>query len=137
MAPYLRWSISDANGSYLFSPNPDAMTSPFGKRNISERVTTAVDGQVLFFEGGRHATEWSFSGNTMDAAQYEALRHWVYDRLGTRVIVRDHFGRAINCVLTEFRPVPKRAIGKYWRHTYEVTALVTSVGPPTVGEVPV
>jgi hypothetical protein len=132
----MRWTIADASDSYTFWPNPNAMSSPFGKRNVTSKVTTAVDGQVLFFEGGKNATEWTFSGDILDALQYEALRHWVYDRIGRRVTVRDHFGRLISCVLTEFKPTPKRAVGKYWRHTYEITALVTGVSAPTVGEVP-
>ncbi len=137
MPTYKRWTIADASSTYTFWPNPNAMTSPFGKRNITSKPTTAVDGQVLFFEGGKNAAEWTFSGDILDKAQYEALRHWVYDRIGRRVVVSDHFGRAIACVLTEFKPTPKRAVGKYWRHTYEITALVVSVGPPTVpDEVP-
>ncbi len=136
MPAFKRWTITDANGVYTFRPNPNTMTSPFGKRNITSKVTTAVDGQVLFFEGGKAAQEWTFGGDITDHEQYEALRHWVFDRLGTRVIVTDHFGRQINCVLVDFKPTPKRAVGKYWRHTYEITALVTSVGAPTVNEVP-
>jgi hypothetical protein len=136
MPAFKRWTIHDANGTYTFFPNPNGMTSPFPARNISAKVTTAVDGQVLMFEGGRQAKEWTFSGDIIDAEQYEALRSWVFDRLGTRVQVSDHFGRVIDCVLTDFKPTPKRAVGKYWRHTYEVSALVTHVGAPTVGEVP-
>ncbi len=137
MPAYLRWKIADASSTYEFFPNPNAMSSPFGKRNISTRVTTAVDGQVLFFEGGKNAADWTFSGDILTKAHYEALRHWVYERIGRRVTVTDHFGRAISCVLVEFKPTPKRAVGKYWRHTYEINALVTNVGPPTVpDEVP-
>jgi hypothetical protein len=136
MPTYKRWKIADASSTYEFYRNPNAMSSPFGKRNITSKVTTAVEGAVLFFEGGKNAQEWTFSGDILEHEMYEALRHWVYDRIGRRVVVTDHFGRAISCVLVEFKPTPKRAVGKYWRHTYEVTALVTNVGAPTVAEVP-
>lgn len=136
MPAFKRWILSDANGSYTFPNNPNAMTSPFGARNISTKVSTAVDGQVLLFEGNRSPVEWTFSGDILDHELYESLRSWVYDRIGRRVTITDHYGRAIIAVLTKFDPTPKRAVGKYWRHTYTVTAVVVRVGAPTVGEVP-
>ncbi len=136
MPVFKRWKLEDSSGSYTFTTNPNAMSSPFGQRNIILKNTTAIDGQTVLMEGNRQVPEWTFSGDILDAAHYEALRSWVYDRLGRRVIVSDHFGRRIVCVLTKFDPSPKRSVGKYWRHTYTVTAVVVSVGAPTVSEVP-
>ncbi len=136
MPAFKRWTFYDANGSYLFPNNPNAMTSPFGERNIAWKTTTAVDGQVLLFEGARQPVEWTFSGDILDAVHYEALRSWVYDRIGRRVTVTDHFGRGITCILRRFDPTPQRAVGRYWRHTYTIAAIVISVGSPTIGEVP-
>lgn len=136
MAVYKRWKLEDSGGSYTFTLNPKTMTSPFGQRNIVLKYTTAIDGQVVLMEGNRQVPEWTFSGNILDAEHYEALRSWVYDRLGRRVTLSDHFGRRIVCVLTKFDPTPKRAVGKYWRHEYTITAIVISVGAPTVSEVP-
>ncbi len=136
MAVYKRWVLSDANGSYTFRPNPNAMTTPFPERSIGYKVTTAIDGQTLLFEGNRTPAQWQFSGEILDHDQYEYLRQWVYDRTGRRVVVTDHFGRRIVCVLTKFDAVPKRAIGRYWRHQYTISAIVISIGAPTVNEVP-
>lgn len=136
MGAYLRWTLTDPAGTYTFNPNPNQMTTPFPARNISMQMTTAVDGQVLLFEGAKTPAQWTFGGDCMTAAQYEVLRSWVYDRVGRRVTVTDHYGRAIVCVLVKFDPVPKRAVGRYWRHTYEISAVVVRVGAPTVGEVP-
>ncbi len=136
MPVYKRWVFSDESGSYTFTLNPNAMTSPFGARNIVLRATSAVDGQALLMEGNRQLAEWTFSGRCLDAAHYENLRSWVYDRLGRRVVVSDHFGRRISAVLTKFEPVPRRSVGRYWSHDYTCTAIVISVGAPTVSEVP-
>lgn len=137
MAVYKRWVLSDGSeDSYTFQPNPNAMSSPFPERSITTKVTTAVDGQVLLMEGMATPATWTFSGDILDHTQYEALRSWVYDRVGRRVVVTDHFGRRIVCVLIKFDPVPKRAVGRYWRHTYTISAVVVSVGDPAVSEVP-
>ncbi len=136
MAVFKRWVLSDSAGSYTFITNPNAMTTPFAERNIVLKATTAIDGQAILMEGCRQPQVWTFSGDILQHEHYEALRAWVYDRLGRRVVISDHFGRRIVCVLTKFDPIPKRAIGRYWRHTYTVTAIVISIGRPTVNEVP-
>lgn len=136
MTAFKRWTISDATETYTFTVNPNAMTSPFPERNILLKATTAIDGQVILMEGARAATNWTFSGDILDHTQYEALRSWVLDRVGRRVVVADHFGRNLVCVLTKFDPTPKRAVGRYWRHTYTISAIVISVGAATVSEVP-
>lgn len=137
MAVHLRWKLTDpyTGDVYTFYPNPNEMTSPFPTRSVQAKTVTSPAGQVIFTEGARTPAEWSFGGDILDPTQYEALRAWVYDRRGRRVVVSDHYGRRIICVLTQFDPTPKRAIGKYWRHTYTISALVVSVGAPTVGEV--
>ena len=96
--------------------------------------TTAMDGQALLFEGFAAPTEWTFSGSTLDAANYEALRAWTYDRPGRRLYLYDHYGRRMTIVLKQFAPTPKRSIGKYWRHEYTITALVLDISAPTVGD---
>lgn len=137
MGVYKRWELHDSTGdSYVFVPNPNKMTTPFPTRNITMQSTTAVDGKVLLFEGTAQPVQWTFGGDIQDHVQYEALRSWVYDRTGRRVWLFDHFGRRITLVLTGFAPEPVRAVGKYWRHGYTVTAIVIKVGAPSVGEVP-
>lgn len=137
---FKQWKFTDpydtnsGTNSYTFPINPNTMTSPFPQRAISSTQTTAVTGQVLLWEGSVPAKSWQFGGVLLDEAQHEALRAWVYER-HNRIIVTDHFGRPITCALQQFDAQPKRSVGKYWRHDYTITALVTAVGAPTVGDV--
>jgi hypothetical protein len=137
MARFAAWKLTDplTSSTYDFPVNPNEMTSPFPERNITAHGTTSPNGQPLFFEGARTPVQWSFSGNCPTAAQYEALRAWVYDRTGRRVILVDHFGRQLVCILRNFDAKPRRDKNRYWHHTYQITAHVISVGAPTIGEV--
>lgn len=130
-----RWRFVDpyTGENWTFPHNPSAMSSPFPTRNITTKVTTAVDGQALMFEGNTSPTEWTFQGVTLDPAHYESLRAWVYDNKRRRIHVFDHFGRQITCVLQSVSFTPKRAVNRYWKHDYEVKAIVISVGAPSVG----
>lgn len=138
MSGVQRWRFFDphdpnpATNVYTFPMNPSAMSSPFPARAVTSSTTTAIDGQALFFEGAAPAAEWTFSGTILDSTHHEALRAWVYDRR-RRIFVYDHFGRELQCVLVSFTPTPKRSVGHYWRHDYEIKALVSKVGAPTVG----
>jgi hypothetical protein len=111
------------------------MGSPFPTRVLSYEGTTAVDGQVLLWEGTRTPANWSFSGVIKNAAHYEALRAWTYDRQG-RLFLFDHFGRRLVVVLKEFKPEPaaKARIGRYWHHTYSIDALVISISQPSLSD---
>lgn len=140
MATVLRWVLQDPAdpspaGTYTVPRNPNRMTSPFPARAITSEGTTAIDGQVLLWEGMTTPTQWSFGGTIVDAAHYEALRSWVYDRQG-RLFVYDHFGRRLVVVLKEFKadPPEKAKMGRYWHHDYEISALVLSISQPTVGD---
>lgn len=119
-----------ATNTYQPPINPNKMTSLFPERALTQAVTTAIDGQVIFFEGQAKPQQWQFSGAIFDADHYDMLRSWVYDRR-RRVTVTDHYGRDIICVLTKFDAQPVRANGKYWRHDYTISATVVSVGKPT------
>lgn len=137
MAVFLRWTMFDPTTSttYTFERNPNEMSSPFPARNLQPLATTAVSGRPIVFEGSSQPYEWSFGGDAVTKAQYEALRTWS-EKKGY-VYVSDHYGRVIPVLMTKFDPTPKRAVGKYWRHTYRMTTLIVGpVGPSTVGEVP-
>lgn len=129
-----KWRLEDpadsnpATNRYVFPTNPDKMSSPFPTKAISAEATTAVDGQVLLWEGMTPATAWSFSGHVRSAEAYEELRSWVYDRRG-RLFIYDHFGRRLVVVLQSFEPEGKRSVGVYWHHSYLIKALI--VGAPT------
>jgi len=128
-----RWVFTDpATGeTYTMPRNPSAMTTPFPQRNITAKMTTAINGQMLLTEGSPTPANWQFTGITVDAAHYEKLRHWVND-INHRVQITDHYGRVIDCVLLLFDAKPKRDMHRLWSHDYTVTALVIKVGEPTV-----
>lgn len=133
-----RWTFHDpydsdpATATYVVPINPNKMGSPFPTRRLTTQATTAVDGQVLFFEGARQPATWSFGGVIFDPSHYDALRSWVYDR-NHRIEITDHFGRKIVCYLTEFKADPPARVRgrKYWRHEYTISGTVVSVGKPT------
>lgn len=127
------YDTNPATRQWTFPINPREMTSPFPRKNVTALTTTAVNGQALLYEGNTPPHEWTFGGSVLTMAQYEDMRRWVYQRRN-RIHVYDHFGRRITCVLTGFNPTPRRSVGKYWRHDYEVSALVVEITEPTVGE---
>lgn len=133
-----RWRFEDpadanpATRTYTFAISPDTMSSPFGTRSVTFEGTTAVDGQPIMWETQMPPTQFTFGGQILDDAHYEQLRAWTYDRQG-RLFLYDHFGRRMIVTLTKFDPTPKRAIGRYWRHTYTITAFVYAITAPTVG----
>ncbi len=132
-AKVLRWKFRSGNETWTVPQNPSSMTSPFGNRNVTAKFSTG--GQVLLTEGAVQPAAWSFEGTVRSKEHYEELRRWVYD-VKERVIITDHFGREILCVLLGFEATPKRSNNVYWHHQYKVNALVLYVGPPTVGEAP-
>lgn len=131
-----RWKFTDTygdRGSWTVPQNPNRMSSPFPRRNVTGGTTTAVDGQVILFEGNTEPAQWEFGGSIRSKEHYEGLREWVYG-LRRRITITDHFGRDIECVLQQFDPVPKRSVAVYWRHDYMIRAVVTKVSAPTAGE---
>jgi hypothetical protein len=136
MAVY-RWRLTDPydfnreTRTYVFPQNPAEMSSPFAARAVTSTPTTY--GNTLLREGARPPAEWTFGGTIRDRDHYEDLRKWVYER-SNRVTVTDHFGRKLTTVLTNFDPTPRRAYGKYWMHSYNISALVLAITTPTVGE---
>lgn len=133
-----RWRFIDPStgANYTFEHNPNRMSSPFPRRNVTAMTTSAITGQTILTEGNAGAAEFTFGGSIRSKAHYDALRSWVYDEDGRpqrrRIVIVDHFGRQMDAVLLSFNPIPKRTLNVYWRHDYECTALVTRVGPATV-----
>ncbi len=133
---FLRWKFVDpydptATNTFTFPRNPNTMTSPFPRRNVTATGTTAINGRKLLTEAQASPTEWTFGGNIHNSTHYEELRSWVYERYGRRLYLYDHFGRRLTIVPLEFRPIPKRTVGQYWRHTYEIVAMVLDIGGAT------
>lgn len=124
-----RWVFEGEGETWVVPQNPKEMSSPFPARNVTPRST--IGGRTLLTEGATTPTNWEFRGSCRTRDHYEALRRWVYEKK-QRIMITDHFGRKIVCVLLAFEPVPKRSVGVYWRHDYSVRALVISVSAPTV-----
>lgn len=131
--PVRRWRFRAGGEDYTVPQNPASMSGVFPAKSISARASTA--GRPLLFQGATPPQAWSFAGSCRSPEHYEALRHWTYDITG-RILITDHFGRDIECVLTEFSAEPKRSVNVYWRHDYTISGLVLSVSVPTVGTSP-
>lgn len=134
--PTKRWIFTDtvAPETWTVPINPREMDSVFPVKSFNVQTVVGTDyARPIVMGGSMPPQPWAFRGAILDAAHHESLRHWVYDK-GYRIQIEDHFGRKIHCLLQSFAPTPKRAVGRYWRHEYEVTALVFSVGAPTVGD---
>lgn len=133
---FLRWKFVDPydptlNATFEFPRNPNQMGTPFPRRNITATGVTAINGRTIAIEGQAAPTEWTFGGNIHNSTHYEELRSWVYGRRGRKVFLYDHFGRRLTIVPLLFNPIPKRTPSQYWRHTYEITALVFDITGPT------
>ena len=124
----LRWVFDDGTEEWTVPINPNEMTSPFPTKNVSVQGTVRVTGKPIVFEGNIRPAEWQFSGVILDSDHYSKLLAWANKR--RRIWITDHFGRLLDVYLTGFKPTPKRS-QRYWRHDYEITALVFSVGDPS------
>lgn len=131
-----KWRLEDPApppglpSSYTFEINPNEMGSPMPVRQVQVQGTTAVNGQTLMWEGARQPATLQFGGTLLTYEQYNALRHWTYERKG-RLFLWDHFGRRMVVVLHNFSPVPVRTTGRFrWRHTWTIDCTVISVATP-------
>jgi hypothetical protein len=121
-----RWIFDDGAGTtYTVPMNPNTMSKLRAARAITVKVTTAVDGQALFFEGQRPPQQITFAGTLFDKAHYDALDWWVYNT--GRITITDHFKRVLSVVLVDFDAQPKHSGSIYWRHDYTVTGLCFNV----------
>ncbi len=132
-----RWQfINPTNGDfYRFPNNPSEMSEVFPQRNITAATTAALNGQPLLWEGNIAPWEWTFSGDILTKAHYDAMQAWFYDRSMGTFRIRDHFGRLFDVAPIHFKPKPKTTTGKYWRHTYDCRVLVLAMPTAaTIGE---
>jgi hypothetical protein len=137
----IKWRLEDPadpnpdTRSYTFEVNPNSMNSPYPTRSTQTMGTTAVDGNVLMWEGMRQPAQLTFGGVILSHAQYMALYDWVYNRKG-RLFLWDHFQRRMTVVLKSFSPEPKSKFnGKYyWRHEYTIEATVLATAAPLYTE---
>jgi hypothetical protein len=131
----LRWVITDptdidpTTNTYTFPRNPESMTSIFHELPITAQSSTR--GHALLWEGATQAKAWSFQGAILDKQHLLDLHLWVLTKK-RRLILTDHFGRAITLVFNSLEVVPKRRTNVYYSHDYTVNALIISSTAPTV-----
>ncbi len=123
------WSASSNPDTYTFPRNPREMTGVYPERSINSMTSTR--GRVLLFEGTVPAKQFTFSGPILEKSHFDALRKWTY--LNRRILIEDHYGRKITCVLTQIDLVPVRRVNIYYSHDYVCTGIITNITEPTVG----
>lgn len=131
----LRWVIRDpydtnpATNTYTFPRNPREMSSIYPDRTIN--VATSTHGRVILTEGTTPPKQFTFAGPVLEKSHFDALRKWSYEHR-RRLIITDHFGRKITCVLTSVDLVPQKRLNYYYSHEYTVNGLAIKVTEPTV-----
>lgn len=137
---YVRWRLEDPSdpnpttNNYQFEINPNEMSSPYPTRSVTTMGTTAVDGNVLMWEGMRQPAVMTFGGTLLSADQLNELTKWVYQKQG-RMFLWDHFGRRMLVVLHKLEAVPVRTAGRfYMRHTWSIECTVISISQPLITE---
>lgn len=126
MSGVYRWVFDDNAGTtYTVPINPNTLSKLRSARTVSTKVTTAVNGQALFFEGQRPPQQITFGGVLLNKDHYDQLDFWVYNT--GRITITDHYLRKLGVVLVDMDAQPKRSAGVYWRHDYVITALCFSV----------
>ena len=136
---YLQWLVEDpvVGDSYTFPVNPNQWSGFMRARSFTVQETTALDGNMLVYEGQRGAADASFGGVIRSRAQYDSLMAWFHASRG-RLVLSDHFGRKFGVQVKgiEFESPERPKPGIYWYKRYTVSLLILS-GPtaPTVGDV--
>lgn len=132
-----KWKYEDphdtnpATATYVFPRNPEKCTSPVIDRNIT--ATGTLGGGAATWEGNSSGKQWSFSGQIVNKAHYDALVFW--HKRGNRFKVTDHYGRVMTVVPLSFEHVPQTRRTNYWAGEYTVTVLVVAYTAGTVGDI--
>lgn len=119
---WYRWVFHDqlTGENWTVPLNPNAMTNPYPQRKYTYATTSAGhQGAIITNEAHPDPTQWQFSGDILDRAHFDKLLEW--SRKRNRISITDHYRRIFVGTMDQFAPIPKRAYGKYWRHTYTVT----------------
>lgn len=133
----IRWIFHDPklNETWEVPYNPDAMTSPYPTRKFVYNSTTAGAGGGTSVANEAHPDpkEFQFSGQVLHRPHFDGLVYW--SRKKNRITITDHFKRVLLVTLNDMDPVPKRAIGYYWRHTYTMNATCYAItdAPSNIG----
>jgi hypothetical protein len=130
--PRIAWRWEDpTEGTVEFmSLNPNEGASPTYAKTLTKETTTAPGGRgsVLIYEGADPPIEFSFTGTILTQQQYEFLeRAWSKRHL---LMLTDDLGRIFTLYLQNFTPRRVRSATYPWRHTYDATAVVVTMGAP-------
>jgi hypothetical protein len=128
--PFLRWKFDDGQENWTVPVNPKTMSSPYPEKQMQVHATVRTSGQPLVFEGGPVPAQWQFSGRTQDYTHYSNLLRWTQKTW--TISITDHVGRKMAVYLTGIKFTPSQSINSLWRYEYDVSAIVFSVGAPTI-----
>jgi hypothetical protein len=130
--PRIAWRWEDpTEGTVEFmSLNPNEGASPTYAKTLTKETTTAPgrQGSVLIYEGADPPIEFSFSGAILTQEQYEFLEiAWNKRHL---LMLTDDLGRVFTLYLVTSNPKRVRSATYPWRHTYDASAVVVTMGAP-------
>ena len=118
-----RWILTDTvtSDTYVFPVNPNAMTKPFNRKNLTISPNTMWGARTTRVP--TPPQDWQFSGVLMDKAMHDALKAWA--EVQHLVTVNDHLDRNLTVLFTRFdfterRPSARRA----WKGTYTMHGLL-------------
>jgi hypothetical protein len=125
-----RWEDPTEGTVEFMSLNPNEGASPTYTKTITKETTTAPGGQraVLIYEGADPPVDFSFSGAILTREQYEFLEiAWSKRHL---LLLTDDLGRVFTLYLVSFNPKREWSAHYPWRHSYDASAVIVSMGAP-------
>jgi hypothetical protein len=125
-----RWEDPTEGTVEFMSLNPNEGASPTFAKTLTKATTTAPGGQrqVLIYEGADPPVEFPFSGVILTQEQFEFLQiAWSKRHL---LQLTDDLGRIFTLYLETFTPQRIRSANYPWRHTYQASAVIVSMGAP-------
>jgi hypothetical protein len=122
----VKWVFTDPvdASTYTFAINPIGGGSPQLAKQITQKSSSAPDGQVTIMEGRDNPRTLEFNGTILDQSQYEAMIEW----FGKRhvITITDDLGRTEHIYITDFSPTRKWSRSYPWRHEYSVKAAIVT-----------
>jgi len=119
-----RWVLDDpaVPESYTFEINPNTGGSLTLQKQVSQYVTTADDGNTVFFEGSDTPQQVTVSGTLLTEEQYNNLVYWYSKR--RQVKLTDDLGRVMWVYFVQFTPTRKWSYQYPWRHDWQAMFFV-------------
>lgn len=127
--PFTRWTFVDPAGlvaDFVFTFNPERMTSPYVPRTFLSESTTSPTGQAQVWEALAPGADWEFAGYVNTEAELETLLSWL--DVKRRIWVVDHRQRKWVVALVSIDPQPRRQFATPYSTNYTVKALIFKEG---------